>query len=300
MSIGVPGVSSAEKIGQGGFGIVYRAHQDSFDRTVAVKVLSAVDLNAEAHERFAREVRAVGRLSGHPNIVSVYEHGTTTSGAPYLLMEYCERGSYGDVLRNGQRLSWERAVDVGICIADALDATHQGGLLHRDVKPDNILVAREGERARLMDFGVAIIRDLGEFESQVFRTVEGGATGTPQFMSPEQAAGDTVGPGSDLYSLALVLYLALSGRLPFTSETSNGFMACHMLEEPLPLAKASAATKGLPRELHELMTGLLDKNPAKRPTCEQVIATLGRLEAQVGEASKDRKSGLLGFLWGRR
>src|SRR5207249_4523055 len=96
----------------------------------------------------------------------------------------------------------------------------------------------DGETSKLMDFGIAKIRDLGEFEAQVFQTVTGGATGTPEFMSPEQAAEDTITPGTDIYSMGLVLYIALSGRLPYESETPQGFVTCHMLEEPLPLAKA--------------------------------------------------------------
>ncbi|MDZ4234559.1 MAG: serine/threonine-protein kinase, partial [Dietzia sp.] len=276
MSIGVPGVSSAEKIGQGGFGVVYRAHQDSFDRTVAVKVLSTVDLNAEAHERFAREVRAVGRLSGHPNIVSVYEHGTTTSGSPYLLMEFCERGSYGDVLRNGHRLSWERAVDVGVCIAEALQATHEGGLLHRDVKPDNILIDRFG-KPKLADFGIA------KNPAQSGLTMTGSLIGSPQYIAPEIVLGQPPSPASDLYALAVSIYSLITGEAPFVRETDTSLVPLlHRItsENPptlhhrdVPAAVADAVLRGMAKE------------PAHRPANCAAFAEELRRAKQLSDAA---------------
>ncbi|MGB2923281.1 MAG: serine/threonine-protein kinase [Mycobacterium sp.] len=281
MSIGVPGVSSAEKIGQGGFGIVYRAHQDSFDRTVAVKVLSAVDLNAEAHERFAREVRAVGRLSGHPNIVSVYEHGTTTSGAPYLLMEYCERGSYGDVLRNGQRLSWERAVDVGICIAEALEATHQGGLLHRDVKPDNILIDRFG-KPKLADFGIA------KNPAQGGLTMTGSFIGSPQYIAPEIVLGQAPSPASDLYALAASMYALITGEAPYVRDTDTSLVPLlHRITSENP---PTLHHRDVPGPIADAVLRGMAKEPAHRPASCAAFAEELRRAKQLGDAANATRS----------
>jgi serine/threonine-protein kinase len=150
-----------------------------------------------------------------------------------------------------------------------------------------------------MDFGIAIIRDLGEFENMVFRTVEGGSTGTPEFMSPEQAAEDTITAGSDLYSMALVLYASLAGRGPFTSETPQGYVTCHMMEDPLPLAKAASGMGSLPKDLHAMMTKLLDKNPANRPPMAEILGTIDKALPLVADKKAAGGGGLFRRLFGK-
>src|SRR5690349_21470294 len=140
--IGVPGCKDATEIGRGGFGVVYRARQPAISRTVAVKVLAADGLDVDARHRFEGEVRAMGRLGGHPHIVTVHQAGFTAGGNPYILMAYEDGGSLAD---RGPAGSWPEAVAGGITIAGALESAHRAGLLHRDVTPRNILVSRYGE-----------------------------------------------------------------------------------------------------------------------------------------------------------
>lgn len=256
MDIGVAGVSSVERIGQGGFGIVYRAHQDAFDRTVAVKVMTDVDVDDAMRERFTREVRAIGRLSGHPHIVSVYEHGTTSAGSPYLLMEYCERGSYGDALRNGTLQSWDRAVDVGIGIAGALEVTHQNGLLHRDVKPDNILIDRFGT-PKLADFGIA------KNPAQAGLTVAGSLIGSPHYLAPEVILGQDPSPASDLYALAASIYALITGDPPFmrSTDTSIAPLLHRITSEHAP----TLHHRGVPGPVADVLARGMARHPGHRP-----------------------------------
>ncbi len=284
------------RIGAGAMGIVFLADsQDDPTLPVALKVLNA-DATEDAKGRFKREILANGFFS-HPGAIDVYAAGRTAEGNDYLAMEFFDGEDLAEILETEVQLEPRRALQLCRQVFETLGAAHDAGIIHRDVKPANMLISRDGQRAKLMDFGIAIIRDLGEFEGMVFKTVEGGATGTPQFMSPEQAAGDKLTPSTDLYSMGCVLYQTLSGRLPFESESANGFMACHMMEEPLPLAKASPAMKSLPKALHELMQRLLDKNPANRPL--DAAAVVAALDEILPAVSDKKKGGLWGLLWGR-
>jgi len=149
------GFEEAVEIGRGGFGVVYRCVQAALDRTVAVKVLTA-DLDAENVERFLREQRAMGRLSGHPHIVNVLHVGTTNSGRPFIVMQYHPQGSLDARIREHGPLGWPEALSLGVKIAGALETAHRTGILHRDVKPANILLTDYGQ-PQLTDFGIARI-----------------------------------------------------------------------------------------------------------------------------------------------
>ncbi len=256
MDIGVSGVSRVERIGQGAFGVVYRAHQDAFDRTVAVKVLSNIDVDAAAQERFAREVRAVGRLSGHPHIVSVHAHGVTDEGYPYLLMEFCRGGSYGDRLREGRRWSWQEATEVGVAVAGALETSHRAGILHRDVKPDNILIDSYGV-PKLADFGIARVSTQGSM------TATGVLTGSPAHIAPELVAGEAPSAASDAYSLASTLHTMIAGVPPFVRETDASILPLlqRIAHEPPPRLEAH----GVPGPVAEVVRAGMAKNPADRP-----------------------------------
>ncbi len=284
------------RIGAGAMGIVFLADgQDDPTLPVALKVLNG-DATEDAKGRFKREILANGFFS-HPGVIDVYDAGRTPEGHDYLAMEFFDGEDLAEILETETQLAPKQALQLCRQVFATLGAAHEAGIIHRDVKPANILISHDGQVAKLMDFGIAIIRDLGEFEGMVFKTVEGGATGTPQFMSPEQAAGDKITPSSDLYSMGMVLYQCLSGRLPFESESANGFMACHMMEDPLPLAKADPSLKSLPKQLHELLDRLFDKNPANRPPDAATVAA--ELE-QIVPLIKDKKKGggLWGLLWG--
>lgn len=200
------GYLDAVAIGRGGFGVVYRCRQPELDRTVAVKVFSA-ELDEDNRARFLREQRAMGRSTGHPNIVTVLEVGTLSGGCPYLVMPYHPSGSLDLWIRRHGPLSSENALRIGSKIAGALEAAHRLGIVHRDVKPGNILLTDFGEPA-LIDFGIAHIG--GGFETAV-----GSVTGSPAFTAPEVLEGQPSTPESDVYGLGATLFCALTGHAAF-------------------------------------------------------------------------------------
>ncbi|RZL76714.1 MAG: protein kinase [Rhodococcus sp. (in: high G+C Gram-positive bacteria)] len=200
------GFEDAWEIGRGGFGVVYRCRQQSLDRFVAVKVLTAV-FDRENLERFLREQRAMGRLSGHPNIVTVLQAGTTDGGVPYIVMQYHPRDSLDALIRREGPLGWENTLRLGIKMAGALETAHRFDILHRDVKPANILLTEYGD-PQLADFGIAHL--AGALE-----TTAGTITGSPAFAAPEVLSGDRPSPASDIYSLGATLFCALTGHAPF-------------------------------------------------------------------------------------
>ncbi|MFE7416154.1 protein kinase [Rhodococcus sp. NPDC057529] len=221
------GFTGLEEIGRGGFGVVYRCRQQHLDRTVAVKVLAA-DPAPEDLERFLREQRAMGRLSGHPHIVTVLEVGTTAAGRPYLLMPYHRYGALDATIRRTGPLSWADTLNMGIALAGALEAAHQAGVVHRDVKPANVLLTEYGD-AQLADFGIA--RIPGGFE-----TGTGVITGSPAFTAPEVLAGQSPTPASDVYSLGATLFCALTGHAAFERRSGEQLVAqfVRITTEPVP------------------------------------------------------------------
>ena len=263
MDIGVPDIGAAEKIGEGGFGAVFRARQESFNRTVAVKVLTNVDLDAAAEQRFARELRAIGSLSGHPNIVLVYSHGTTQSGSPYLVMEFCERGSYGDALRKGKRFSWEEAIDVVAAVASALEFSHRAGIVHRDVKPDNILIDAYGV-AKLADFGIARAADVTSM------TAQGTFVGSAAYIAPEIVLGGEPSPASDIYALAATMHALISGESPFARDTDTTVipMLHRITNDPPP----SLVHHGVPAPVADVVVRAMSKSPTERPSSSAAFA----------------------------
>ena len=160
----VAGLSDPVEIGRGGFGVVYRAHDDRFDREVALKVIRDAGLSDEVVARFARECRSLGSLSGHPNIVAIHDAGQTDAGELYLVMEYLPRGSLGQRIAADGPASAEEAIAWGAALAGALETAHRGGIVHRDVKPENVLFSTFGA-AKLVDFGIARMRTAFETRS---------------------------------------------------------------------------------------------------------------------------------------
>ena len=204
-----------DKIGAGAMGAVYRAHQISQDRPVAVKVLRPrLARNHVFLKRFLHEAKVMARLN-HPNVVRCYGLGKQL-GRYYLAMELVEGASLGDWLYRLGRLSVGDAVHIALAVARALQHAHQNGLVHRDVKPDNILITREGE-IKLADLGLA----RSVLDEDPTATASGRGAGTPVYMAPEQARGDSdADPRSDLYALGCVLYHLLSGQFPFRGQSS--------------------------------------------------------------------------------
>jgi tetratricopeptide (TPR) repeat protein/TolB-like protein len=243
-------------LGQGGMGTVYLARDITLDRPVAIKVINPdVAANSTLRERFLQEARTVARLR-HPNIVPVYAAGET-GGMLYFVMEFVPGESLRDVLTRDKALPADRAERILREVALALGHAHALGLVHRDVKPENILIDQESGAARLTDFGVArALEHAGEL------TQAGMILGSPKYMSPEQASGDsTIDGRSDLYSLALVGYELFTGEPVIQSNTVAGMLVKHLTETPPPLATKTAMVA--PHVAAAIDRGLA-KNPAER------------------------------------
>jgi len=248
----VPGYSGLTEVGRGGFGIVYRALQLEFNRTVALKILTGVFDDA-ARGRFERERAAVGSLSGHPNVVTVYAAGLTTDGRPYIAMEYLPGSSLAERIRH-EPMPWIDAVSAGIKIAGALQRAHDLGVLHRDVKPDNILVSEYGE-PKLADFGIA--RLSGGYETR-----SGVITATVAHAAPELLEGRRPTPASDVYSLASTIYSLIAGHPPFMTgdDESLASVVARIATQPPP----DLRDRDLPDEAFHALERAMRKDPEER------------------------------------
>src|SRR6185436_16973387 len=220
----IAGYRIDSRIGRGGMGVVYRAHHLSLERQAALKVI-APDLAESSgfRERFSREARVAAAFS-HPNIVTVYDAGEV-DGTLYLAMQYVEGSDLAAMLATDGRLKPYRAIDVCRQVGDALDAAHAQGLIHRDVKPANVLIA--GRNAYLTDFGLTK-RVAGDNPI----THAGDVVGTIHYVAPEQIEGGTVTARTDVYSLGCVLYHCLTGEVPFARDTDVGVIYAHLSEDP--------------------------------------------------------------------
>jgi serine/threonine protein kinase len=239
-------------VGRGGMAVVYRAHHAALDRNVAIKVLwqSLADRPGFL-VRFQREARAASRLR-HPNILNVYDFGTQ-GGITYMVSELLTGGSLADRLSGP--LPIEDALHVLRGIGAALDVAHAAGLIHRDVKPSNILFTSDGEPV-LADFGIARI-----LADEAHITAQGSLLGTPHYLAPEMASGEEVGPASDLYSLGVVLFEMLTGGPPFPRETPIATVRAHIVEPP-PLV--DALNPAVPPEIGDVVARALAKRPEER------------------------------------
>lgn len=203
----VPGHDITAVLGHGGFSTVYRAVQRSVGREVALKIDHRVLLDAEDRDRFFREVHAAGLVSGHPHVVDIHDAGLTDAGRPYLVMELCPAGSLADRLRRSGPLPLPEVLSIGVAIADALATAHRLGIVHRDVKPANVLVDRYGQ-PELADFGLAARYDPSSESPATLEVL------TPAYAAPEMFLSGRPTPAADVYGLAATLYALLSGRPP--------------------------------------------------------------------------------------
>ena len=254
------------KLGDGGMGTVWRAKDETVDREVAVKEPRVPDHlpereRANAFERMRREARAAARLD-HPSVVNVHDVAVV-DGQPWIVMELVQGRSLGDALQEGT-LGVREAARVGLEVLGALEAAHAAGILHRDVKPDNVLLGRHG-RVVLTDFGIA------QIEGETSLTDTGGFVGSPEYIAPERVLGQRPGPASDLWSLGVVLYAATEGVSPF--RRSNTPATLQSVLNSTPAAPASANGP-----LAETINGLLDKEPSRRPDAARVRSLLEAAE----------------------
>ena len=260
-----------EEIGQGGMATVYRAFDPHFQRDVAIKVLPLHFLHdPRFRARFEREARIVAGLQ-HPAIVSVYDFGED-NGQPYLVMSLMSGGSLEDKLRQGPMPLVETERIIGR-LAPALDAAHQRGVIHRDLKPANILFDQWNE-PYLTDFG--IVKLTGGSGDLATLTTIGGIIGTPAYMSPEQVQGGQIDGRSDVYSLGIILFQMLSGRLPFDATTPIGLAFKHV-SEPIPSIQSLGSVR-LPAEFQIIVNHAMAKQPDDRyPTALALSRDLSRL-----------------------
>jgi serine/threonine-protein kinase len=245
-------------LGQGGFAVVFRSRDHSLNRDVAVKVLDTAGAPAPTlSERFVREAQTIARLE-HPNIVPIYEVGQQAE-LLYLAMRCVDGPTLRQLLgsRPMRRLSPGDAARVARAVADALSYAHAEGVVHRDIKPDNILLDKRGN-VLVTDFGIA---KAAQAATSAQLTTEGMIIGTPQYMSPEQAAGDTVDGRSDIYSLGIVLYQMLSGGPPFDGESSAKIIAQQLTAVPRDIRELRS---DVTRELGAILTRMLAKDPGQR------------------------------------
>ena len=214
----IPGVEGLEEIGRGGMAVVYKGHQPAFSRDVAVKVVVVAGVDERIRSRFEQELQAVGGLSEHPNIISVHGEGVTDQGLPYLIMGFQPGGTLSDQMRDRGPIPWAEVAAIGVKMAGALESAHRAGVLHRDVKPENILVSSFGEPV-LADFGIA------RLEGGAHLTASGIITGTPAHTAPEVMQGRAPTAASDVYGLASTLHQLLSGTPAFVKATDESTLA---------------------------------------------------------------------------
>jgi eukaryotic-like serine/threonine-protein kinase len=253
-----------ERIATGGMAEVWAAHDLELDRRVAVKLLH----HGADPARFSREARAVAGLS-HPGICRVYDYGDA-DGRPYIVLEYLAGGTLDDRLARGQPLPDDDAARIARELASALAYAHARGLVHRDLKPGNVLFDLEGS-AKISDFGIAQVAGAPTL------TEAGTLLGTAAYISPEQASGERVTPASDVYSFGVIVYQMLTGRLPFEAESALELAAKHVSEEPAAIA---SLRPDAPSALERVATAALAKRPEDRPA--DGGALLEALEGGIG------------------
>jgi serine/threonine protein kinase len=256
-------------IGQGGMSEVYLGHHLALDRPCAIKVVRPERAaSPDARARFAREASAVSRIT-HPNVCQTHDFGTTPDGLHYLVLEYLEGRPLSAVLAGGP-LAPPRALEITRQCAAGLQACHDAGTVHRDLKPDNVMLVRRGkdEVAVLMDFGIA--RSLSGPEL----TRDGLMVGTPEVMSPEQIAGDPVGPASDQYQLGLLLVRMLTGKLPFPGETTQERMTSRLTVPPVSLGELAPELR-VPDGVSQAISRALSRRPGERfPALSSFMAAM--------------------------
>ncbi len=260
-----------EKLGEGGMGVVYKAHDTTLDRDVALKFLpQELTTSDEERTRFIHEAKAASALD-HPNICTIYEVGQTPDGQLFIAMGYYEGESLARKIQKG-RLKVDDAVGIAIQIADGLQAAHERGIVHRDIKSGNVIVTDKGQ-TRILDFGLAHKSGL----SRLTRT--GSTVGTAAYMSPEQARGEKIDQRSDLWSLGVVLYEMVTGKLPFHGDHEMAILYSVVNEAPQPV---EAALPDASPELVHVIRRALEKDPAERyQSAADMLIDLKRLKKET-------------------
>jgi eukaryotic-like serine/threonine-protein kinase len=270
-------------LGRGGMAQVYLTHDKVLDRHVALKILREQYAEDEEFiQRFWREARSAASLS-HSNIVSIYDQGRSEDGEYYIAMEYVPGGTLKERMRREGVFTPDAAVRVALQITDALSEAHEKGVIHRDIKPQNVLLSHKGD-VKVTDFGIA----RAAASASSVATATGAVLGTAAYMSPEQARGEPVGPQSDLYSLGVVLYEMLTGTVPYEAESPIAQAMMHISEPP---RSPRQVNRKVPEPLDALTLKLLAKDPEDRyPRAAALANDLERVRAGLPLAGVDAKT----------
>jgi serine/threonine-protein kinase len=280
-----------KKLGEGGMGQVYLAEHVKMGRQSAVKVMNpAMVHDADAIGRFNREAANASRIN-HPNVAGIYDFGETPEGLVYLAMEFIEGETVTDIVKANGALPPQRAAEITRQAAEGLHVAHGMGIVHRDLKPDNIMVSKDRDGldcVKVVDFGIA--KAQGSESQKVTRT--GMVIGTPEYMSPEQLAGDKLDPRTDLYSLALVAFNMLTGQLPFPGDTAQTSMIMRLTEKPKRLMDMRPDLQW-PPEVQAVMDKALEREASKRYASAREF---GRALTEAVNRMPVRPSGAVGTL----
>lgn len=270
----IDGVEILRKIGSGAFSTVFYAKQQLLDRLVAVKVLStSIASDERSFQRFEREAKISSSID-HPNIAKVFSYGLTEDNRPFLIMEYFEGKTLQSFLSENGALNLDQFIDIFLQLCAALQYAHESGITHRDIKPGNIMIMNDETgklTSKLLDFGIA--KSAQKLGSLMELTLTGEFVGSPAYMSPEQCTGQTVDERSDLYSLACVMYEALTNRPAFSADSAFDLMSKHQSEEIQSLSKVKPDLK-LPLSIAHLIYKCLAKDPAHRPHSAMEVAKI--------------------------
>ena len=262
-------------LGEGGMGVVYAAMHVTLGKRVALKVLRGeMARDDEVVKRFVQEAQASSSI-GHANIIDITDFGRLPDGTSYFVMEYLEGMSLTQLIEQGGSMGSDEALGIIEQVASALSAAHGRGIIHRDLKPDNIYLVKRGQQnhfVKVLDFGIA---KVGGANSKLTKT--GMVFGTPYYMSPEQAAGQTIDARTDIYALGIIMYEMFTGQVPFDGDTFMGILSKHMFETPVP-PRERVASAQLPAE--PIILRCLAKRPEDRyPSMDALIGDLRSVDS---------------------
>ena len=264
-------------LGKGGMGVVYRAHDRQLDEEVALKVLRGDVLREDPGllERFKQEIKLARRIT-HRNVLRTHDFGET-GGTPYISMEYLEGVTLKDLVRNKGALPLGVGLRVAKQACQGLEAAHHGGVVHRDIKPQNMLILPETGELKIMDFGISRVSEMKGAAAGLTST--GVVMGTPDYMPPEQAQGKTADFRSDIYALGVVLFEIFTGKLPFDGASAMEVVVAHIREAP---PRPRALNPSLPAELETLILRCLEKSPDRRyARVEDLLSDLNQISSRL-------------------